>query len=227
MWLDTAGAYWTLSNEYIESVWWLFRQMWDEGAIYEGYKVVPYCGRCGTALSSHELGQPGAYRDVTEPSVYVRFPLARTATTTSSCGPPHRGRCRRTSAPRSGPTSTYVRVRAPSGGRDLVMARDRVDGVLGADAEIVADVAVADARRRALRTAVLAARRVEGEPGVHASSPTTSSPSRTAPASCTSRPRSARSTARSASAKASRSSTRSTTPPASPPWSARRTRAGS
>ena len=75
MWLDTAGAYWTLSNEYIESVWWLFRQIWDAGAIYEGFKVVPYCGRCGTALSSHELGQPGAYRDVTEPSVYVRFPL--------------------------------------------------------------------------------------------------------------------------------------------------------
>ena len=75
MWLDTAGAYWTLSNEYIESVWWLFHEMWDKDAIYEGYKVVPYCGRCGTALSSHELGQPGAYRDVTEPSVYVRFPL--------------------------------------------------------------------------------------------------------------------------------------------------------
>ena len=45
--------------------------------IYEGHKVVPYCGRCGTALSSHELGQPGAYRDVTEPSVYVRFPRRR------------------------------------------------------------------------------------------------------------------------------------------------------
>jgi isoleucyl-tRNA synthetase len=75
MWLDTAGAYWTLSNDYIESVWWLFHEMWDHGSIYEGYKVVPYCGRCGTALSSHELGQPGAYRDVTEPSVYVRFPL--------------------------------------------------------------------------------------------------------------------------------------------------------
>ena len=72
---DTAGAYWTLSNDYIERVWWLFHEMWDRGSIYEGYKVVPYCGRCGTALSSHELGQPGAYRDVTEPSVYVRFPL--------------------------------------------------------------------------------------------------------------------------------------------------------
>jgi isoleucyl-tRNA synthetase len=75
MWLDTAGAYWTLSDEFMESVWWLFRQMWDNDAIYEGFKVVPYCGRCGTALSSHELAQPGAYQDVTEPSIYVRFPV--------------------------------------------------------------------------------------------------------------------------------------------------------
>ena len=75
MWLDTAGAYWTMSDEYIESVWWLFRRLWDANAIYEGFKVVPYCGRCGTALSSHELGQPGAYRDLTEPSIYVRLPL--------------------------------------------------------------------------------------------------------------------------------------------------------
>src|SRR4029077_12524718 len=75
MWIDTAGAYWTLSNEYMESVWWLFNQMWGAGNIYEGHKVVPYCGRCGTALSSHELGQPDAYRDLTEPSVYVRFPV--------------------------------------------------------------------------------------------------------------------------------------------------------
>ena len=75
MWLDMSDAYWTMSNSYIESVWWLFRQMWDAEQLYEGHKVVPYCGRCGTALSSHELGQPGAYRDVTEDSVYVRFPV--------------------------------------------------------------------------------------------------------------------------------------------------------
>ena len=50
-------------------------QIWDAGDIYEGHKVVPYCGRCGTALSSHELGQPGAYQDITDPSVYVRFPV--------------------------------------------------------------------------------------------------------------------------------------------------------
>ena len=75
VWIDTKDAYWTLSNEYVESVWWLVKQLFDKGLLYEGYRVVPYCSRCGTALSSHELGQPGAYRDVVDPSVYVRFPL--------------------------------------------------------------------------------------------------------------------------------------------------------
>ena len=73
MWLDTDGAYWTLTNDYIETVWWLIRQMWDKGLLYEGFKVVPYCGRCGTALSSHEVAQ--GYKDITEDSVYVRFPV--------------------------------------------------------------------------------------------------------------------------------------------------------
>jgi isoleucyl-tRNA synthetase len=74
-WIDTADAYWTLSNDYIESVWWLLSQLWQKGLLYEGHKVSPYCARCGTALSSHELGQPDVYRDVVDPSVYVRFPL--------------------------------------------------------------------------------------------------------------------------------------------------------
>jgi isoleucyl-tRNA synthetase len=75
VWIDTEDAYWTLSNDYIESVWWLLRRMWDQGLLYEGHRVSPYCPRCGTALSSHEMGQPGVYREVTDPSVYVRFPL--------------------------------------------------------------------------------------------------------------------------------------------------------
>ncbi len=74
-WIDTADAYWTLSNDYVESVWWLLSQLWEKGLLYEGHKVSPYCARCGTALSSHELGQPDVYRDVIDPSVYVRFPL--------------------------------------------------------------------------------------------------------------------------------------------------------
>ncbi|MDQ1461399.1 MAG: isoleucyl-tRNA synthetase, partial [Actinomycetota bacterium] len=142
MWLDTAGAYWTLSNEYIESVWWLFRKIWDSGAIYEGYKVVPYCGRCGTALSSHELGQPGAYRDITEPSVYVRFPLVGRDydllvwTTTPWTLPSNVGAA-------VGPAIDYVRVRPPQGGRDVVMASALVTAVLGPDADVVDDVPVA------------------------------------------------------------------------------------
>src|SRR5262249_34616399 len=49
MWLDTERAYWTLDRDYIESVWWHLRQLWDQDLVYEGFKVVPYCGRCGTA----------------------------------------------------------------------------------------------------------------------------------------------------------------------------------
>jgi isoleucyl-tRNA synthetase len=141
MWIDTAGAYWTFSNDFIESVWWLFSQMWENGAIYEGHKVIPYCGRCGTALSSHELGQPGAYQDVTEPSVYVRFPLVDRDvdllvwTTTPWTLPSNTGAA-------VGPHIEYVRVAAPDGERDLVMARDRVAAVLGEDAHIVGSVAV-------------------------------------------------------------------------------------
>ena len=75
VWIDTEDAYWTLDNHYIESVWWQLRQLWDADLLYEGHRVSPYCARCGTALSSHELGQPDVYRDVVDPSVYVRFPL--------------------------------------------------------------------------------------------------------------------------------------------------------
>src|ERR671910_939399 len=73
VWIDTGDAYWTLSNDYIESVWWIVRQLWGKGLLYEGHRVTPYCGRCGTALSSHEVAQ--GYRDVVDPSIYVRFPL--------------------------------------------------------------------------------------------------------------------------------------------------------
>ncbi|MCU1426047.1 MAG: Isoleucyl-tRNA synthetase [Actinomycetia bacterium] len=143
MWIDTADAYWTLSNDYIESVWWLFSQLWDGGHVYEGFKVVPYCGRCGTALSSHELAQPGAYRDLTEPSVYVRFPLVGRNydlllwTTTPWTLPAN-------VAAAVGPDIEYVRARAPEGGRDVVLAAARVADVLGEDAEVVGPVAVAD-----------------------------------------------------------------------------------
>ncbi len=75
-WLDYAHPYVTYENEYVESVWWILAQFHKAGFVYRGKKVLPYCGRCGTGLSSHELAQPGVYHDVMDPSVYVRFVVA-------------------------------------------------------------------------------------------------------------------------------------------------------
>ncbi len=72
-WTDQSQAYRTMDNEYIESVWWSLKKVFDQGLLYEDYKVVPYCPRCGTPLSDHEVAQ--GYETVTDPSVYVRFPL--------------------------------------------------------------------------------------------------------------------------------------------------------
>ncbi len=74
-WIDIDDAYWTFSPDYVESVWANLKNLWDQGLLYEDIKVVPYCPRCGTALSSHELGQPDVYREVEDESAYVRFPL--------------------------------------------------------------------------------------------------------------------------------------------------------
>jgi isoleucyl-tRNA synthetase len=74
-WLDLEHAYRTLDPDYVESVWWALKAIADDGLLYEGHKVVPYCPRCGTALSSHEVAQ--GYQDVEDPSVYVRFPVAK------------------------------------------------------------------------------------------------------------------------------------------------------
>ena len=70
-WLDLKNAYKTYENSYLETVWWLLKQIYDKGLLYQGYKVVPYCPRCGTTLSSHEVSL--GYRKVKDPSVYVLF----------------------------------------------------------------------------------------------------------------------------------------------------------
>lgn len=72
-WIDLERPYITMTNDYIESVWWILRQLWDRGLLYQGYRVVPYCPRCGTALSDHEVAQ--GYEQAEDPSVYVRFRL--------------------------------------------------------------------------------------------------------------------------------------------------------
>ena len=74
-WLDYAHPYVTYTNEYIETVWWLLKRLHDKALLYRGHKVLPYCPRCGTALSSHELAL--GYEEVQTNSVYVTFPLAQ------------------------------------------------------------------------------------------------------------------------------------------------------
>jgi isoleucyl-tRNA synthetase len=72
-WVDLDDAYITYTNEYIESVWHILKSFWDQDMLYQGYKVVPYCPRCGTPLSDHEVSQ--GYADAEDPSIFVRFPL--------------------------------------------------------------------------------------------------------------------------------------------------------
>ena len=72
-WVDMENPYVTYHNNYIESVWWSLKKIWDQGLLYKGHKIVPYCPRCGTSLSSHEVAQ--GYKDVKEASVFVKFPV--------------------------------------------------------------------------------------------------------------------------------------------------------
>ncbi|MGZ6791611.1 MAG: class I tRNA ligase family protein, partial [Mycobacteriales bacterium] len=72
-WVDTDGAYRTMDPGYIESVWWSLKQIYDKGLLVQDHRVAPYCPRCGTGLSDHEVAQ--GYQTVVDPSVYVRFPV--------------------------------------------------------------------------------------------------------------------------------------------------------
>jgi isoleucyl-tRNA synthetase len=131
-WIDTGDAYFTLDNDYVESVWWSLKQVWEKGLLTEGHKVVPYCPRCGTALSSHEVAL--GYEDVVDPSVYVKFPLRDDPdvsllawTTMPWTLVPH-------AAIAVDPDVTYVRARL---GEDrLILAEALAPRVLGEDAEI-------------------------------------------------------------------------------------------
>ena len=72
-WVDLSTAYWTMDPGYIESVWWSLKQIFDKGLLVEDHRVAPYCPRCGTGLSDHEVAQ--GYETLTDPSVYVRLPV--------------------------------------------------------------------------------------------------------------------------------------------------------
>ncbi|MCW2986752.1 MAG: isoleucine-tRNA ligase, partial [Conexibacter sp.] len=138
-WVDLDDAYRTLDATYVESVWWALRQIHDKGLLYEGHKVVPYCPRCGTALSSHELAL--GYKDVIDPSVYVRFPVAEDG------GPVQAGdellvwtttpwTLVSNAAVAVDPELTYVRAKTGALEAPVVLAEALVERVLGTDTQV-------------------------------------------------------------------------------------------
>jgi len=76
-WVDLENPYITFENEYIESVWWILKNLYDKGLIYKGYTVQPYSPAAGTGLSSHELNMPGAYKDVSDTSAVAQFKVVK------------------------------------------------------------------------------------------------------------------------------------------------------
>ena len=74
-WVDMSQAYRTMDPQYVEAVWWSLKVIFDKGLLFRDFRISPYCPRCGTTLSDHELGQPGGYETVVDPSVTVRFPI--------------------------------------------------------------------------------------------------------------------------------------------------------
>lgn len=153
-WIDLDDPYVTLEDDYIESVWWSLRRLWDDGRLYEGHKVVPYCPRCGTALSSHEVAL--GYEDVEDPSIYVKVPLVPAASATPAGADTEPAAARSepsgqrecllvwTTTPWTlpgnvavavAPEVTYVRARVD--GETVILAEPLVERVLGEGAEVL------------------------------------------------------------------------------------------
>ena len=137
-WADMDNPYITYDNDYIESEWWALKTIYEKGLLYKGHKIVPYCPRCGTALSSHEVAQ--GYKEVKETSATVRFRVPDEEntyflawTTTPWTLPSNVSLC-------VNPDVTYAYVRV-DGKETLIMAKDLIDTVLeGHETEIVKEV---------------------------------------------------------------------------------------
>ena len=132
-WVDMENPYVTYHNPYIESVWWALKQMWDKGLLYEGHKVMPYCPRCGTALSSHEVAQ--GYKDVKDLTCVAKFKVVGEEnkyilawTTTPWTLPSNLALCI---------NKAYNYIEAKVGDEILILAKDLADKVLGEDYEVV------------------------------------------------------------------------------------------
>jgi isoleucyl-tRNA synthetase len=143
-WIDLDNPYITLDNDYIESVWWILNDFFQRDLIYKAHKIVPYCPSCGTPLSSHEVAQ--GYRDVEDPSVYVRFKAKDEENTWYLAWTTTPWTLISNVALAVHADKTYVKVLHH--GQNLILAKARLE-VLDGDYEILAEMKGSDLERRA------------------------------------------------------------------------------
>ena len=134
-WADMNNPYVTYHNDYIESVWWALKQIWDKKLLYKGHKIMPYCPRCGTSLSSHEVAQ--GYKDVKENSVIAKFRVKGTEneyllawTTTPWTLPSNVGLC-------VNPSETYAKIETE--GEKYILAKALLDSVIKTEYTILSE----------------------------------------------------------------------------------------
>lgn len=132
-WLDLDKPYITCDNDYIESVWWILAQFYNRGLMYKGHKILPYCPRCGTGLSSHEVAQ--GYEDVKDPSIFVRAQLVDEQDTKFLVWTTTPWTLISNVALAVAPDADYVKVR--HGDEKLIMAESLVERVLGEEVEVL------------------------------------------------------------------------------------------
>jgi isoleucyl-tRNA synthetase len=133
-WADQSEAFVTYTNEYIESVWWILKNFWDKGLLYQGFKVVPYCPRCGTPLSDHEVSQ--GYAQTDDPSAFVRLPLADDPQTSLLVWTTTPWTLTGNAAVAANPDLEYLTVERdiPEGGSErLILARSLLEKVFGSE----------------------------------------------------------------------------------------------
>ncbi|MBO2452316.1 isoleucine--tRNA ligase [Actinomadura barringtoniae] len=140
-WVDMADAYRTMDPDYVEAVWWSLKVVFDKGLLFRDFRITPYCPRCGTGLSDHELGQPGGYETITSPSVFVRMPV--------TAGPLHDLNASlliwtttpwtlvSNTAVAVHPDVTYVAARTADSDEVLVVAEPLLEQVLGEGARVL------------------------------------------------------------------------------------------
>ncbi len=135
-WVDFHGAYKTMETNYMESVIWVFKELYDKGLVYEGVKTLLYCTRCGTPISQFEIAMDDSYKEMQDPAITVKFPITSDGefkdveilawTTTPWTMPSNRALV-------VDPDETYVQFKSQRGGKSYIVAKKRLKAVLGKD----------------------------------------------------------------------------------------------